>query len=114
MIEGTTCSAKSYDNASAFGQPVLSVDTSKRIDHLRIGNECLRSLLRNYQVVCQLVVISAVALGNVRYRSEILHRLKVLPEGPIADHGEGLYLVTAHCQHGQELGSIDAHLLASV
>jgi hypothetical protein len=40
--------SKNYSNASAFGQLVILVDTSKWTDHLRIGNECLRSLLQGY------------------------------------------------------------------
>jgi hypothetical protein len=43
-----------------------------------------------------------LACGNVRNRSEILHRLKVLPESPIADDAKVLYLASAHHLYGRE------------
>ena len=80
---------------------------------MRIRNERLRSLLQDDQVLCHPVVIDVLACGNQHNRSEILHRLKALPEGPLADHPKVLHLVNAHRLYGQGLGWIDAHLLAS-
>lgn len=75
---------------------MILVDTSRRIDHVKIRNERLGSLLQDDQVLCHPFVIGELACGNLHNRSEILHRLKALPEGPLADHPKVLHLVNAH------------------
>ena len=92
---------------------MILVDTSVWIDHLRRGNERLRSLLQDDQVLCHPFVIGELACGNLHRRNEVLLLLEALPEAPVADHAEVLHLINSHRLYGQGLGWIDAHLLAS-
>ena len=78
-----------------------------------MGNERLRSLLQDDQVLCHPFVIGELACGNLHNRNEVLHLLEALPGVPIADHTEVLHLIDSHRLYGQGLGWIDAHLLAS-
>ena len=92
---------------------MILVDTSVWIDHLRVGNERLRALLQNDQVLCHPFIIGELACGNLHNRNEVLHLLEALPSVPVADHSEVLHLINTHRLYGQGLGWIDAHLLAS-
>ena len=92
---------------------MILVDTSVWIDHLRRGNERLKSLLHDDQVLCHPFVIGELACGNLHNRNEVLYLLEALPGVPVADHTEVLHLIDAHRLYGQGLGWIDAHLLAS-
>ena len=92
---------------------MILVDTSVWIDHLRVGNERLRALLQNDQVLCHSFIIGELACGNLHNRNEVLHLLEALPSVPVADHSEVLHLINTHRLYGQGLGWIDAHLLAS-
>lgn len=92
---------------------MILVDTSVWIDHLKRGNQRLRSLLQDDQVLCHPFVIGELACGNLHNRSEILHLLEALPGARLADHAEVLHLINSHRLYGQGLGWIDAHLLAS-
>ena len=58
---------------------MILVDTSVWIDHLKRGNQRLRSLLQDDQVLCHPFVIGELACGNLHNRSEILHLLEALP-----------------------------------
>ena len=92
---------------------MILVDTSVWIDHLRSGNERLRSLLHDDQVLCHPFVIGELACGNLHNRKEVLHLLESLPGVPVADHAEVLRLINSRRLYGQGLGWIDAHLLTS-
>ena len=91
------------------------MDTSVWIDHLRRGNDRLRTLLEEGEVLCHPFIIGELALGNLRNRSEVLSLLEALPPVVLAEHGEVMRFVDE--QHlmgkGLGLGYVDAHLLAS-
>ena len=89
------------------------VDTSVWIDHLRVGNRMLRSLLENGEVVAHPFVVGELACGTLRNRKEILTLLQALPEAQIAEHEEVMRVVECEHLYGQGIGWIDAHLLAS-
>ena len=89
------------------------VDTSVWIDHLRVGNRMLRSLLENGEVVAHPFVVGELACGTLRNRKEILTLLQALPEAQVAEHEEVMRVVEREHLYGQGIGWIDAHLLAS-
>ena len=89
------------------------VDTSVWVEHLRHGNERLRSMLEADHVVCHPFVVGELACGNLRNRQEILGLLAALPEARLADHHEVLHLMESRRLYGCGLDWIDAHLLAS-
>ena len=89
------------------------VDTSVWIDHLRVGNRMLRSLLENGEVVAHPFVVGELACGTLRNRVEILTLLQALPEAQVAEHEEVMRVVEREQLYGQGIGWMDAHLLAS-
>ena len=89
------------------------VDTSVWIDHLRVGNRMLRSLLENGEVVAHPFVVGELACGTLRNRKEILTLLQALPEAQVAEHEEVMLVVEREHLYSQGIGWIDAHLLAS-
>jgi len=89
------------------------VDTSVWVDHLRHGNDRLASLLDDGSALCHPCVIGELACGNLAHRDRILSLLDALPEAPVAEHVEVLELVRSRKLHGQGLGWIDMHLMAS-
>ena len=92
---------------------MILVDTSVWIDHLRKRSRELSALLNDARVVCHPYVIGELACGNMRNRAEILSLMTALPSATTAAHDEALRLVSERKLHGEGLGWIDVHLLAS-
>jgi len=92
---------------------MMLVDTSVWVDHLRRRNHRLAGLLDDARVLCHPFIIGELACGNLTGRDRILRLLGALPGVPLAEHEEVLALAGAHKLHGQGLGWIDMHLLAS-
>jgi len=92
---------------------VILVDTSVWIDHLRVGDPKLGSLLQNGQVLTHPCVIGELALGQLSHRSEILGLLRNLPHAQTATDAEVLNLVENRHLFGLGIGYVDAHLLAA-
>jgi hypothetical protein len=93
---------------------MILVDTSVWIDHLRRGNDRLRILLADEQVLCHPFISGELACGNLKNRNEILSLLASLPEAKVADNAEVVQLLDSRRLYGRGLGWVDAHLLASV
>jgi hypothetical protein len=89
------------------------VDTSVWVEHLRIGNRRLHSLLEHDQVVTHPLIIGELACGSLRNRAQILGFLGGLPAATVAQHDEVLQFVEQENLHGRGIGWIDVHLLAS-
>lgn len=92
---------------------MILVDTSVWVHHLRGGDERLRSLLIDGQVLCHLFIVGEIACGALRNRREILSLLAALPLAPMAEHEEALGLIESRNLDGRGIGWIDAHLIAS-
>ena len=92
---------------------MILADTSVWIDHLRLGNKRLQTLLEAGEICCHPFVLGEVACGNLKNRSEILTLLGVLPGSVVAEHNEVLAFIERHNLSGSGLGWIDVHLLAS-
>jgi predicted nucleic acid-binding protein len=92
---------------------VILVDSSVWVDHLRKGDEVLRRLLDEGQVLAHPWVVGELALGHLRQREEILGLLHALPQAVTATPEETLELVQAHRPHGLGIGYVDAQLLAA-
>lgn len=92
---------------------MILVDTSVWIDHLRHGNNRLKTVLNEGLVLCHPFVIGELASGNLKKRNEILNLLGALPEPRVAEHFEVMHFVNAHHLNGCGLGWIDMHLLTS-
>ena len=92
---------------------MILADTSVWIDHFRLGNKRLHSLLDTGDIVCHPFVVGELACGNLVNREEILTLLKVLPAAVEAKNEEVLALIERHRLDGTGLGWVDVHLLAS-
>ncbi|MEN8007358.1 MAG: PIN domain-containing protein [Candidatus Krumholzibacteriota bacterium] len=92
---------------------MVLVDTSVWIVHFRRGHSGLSDLLEEGAVLCHPFVVGKLACGNLRNRLEVLNLLQALPMAPLAQHDEVLHLLQERGLHGQGLGWVDAHLLAS-
>ena len=92
---------------------MILVDTSAWVDHLRRGNERLRTLLEDGEVASHPFVIGELTLGDLRQHAEILEYLDNLPTAPLARQDEVLTFVERHRLMGTGIGWVDAHLLAS-
>jgi predicted nucleic acid-binding protein len=92
---------------------MILVDTSIWVEHLRAGNDRLRTLLLDEQVLCHPLVIGELACGTLRNRREILTMLKTLPQADLLDYEDVLNFLEARHLFGRGLGWVDAHLLAS-
>lgn len=92
---------------------MILVDTSVWIDHLRLGNDRLRALLFDEEVLCHPYIVGELACGWLEKRDEILSLLTALPEAQVLEHQEVLSFVEARRLYGRGIGWVDAHLLAS-
>ena len=90
------------------------VDTSVWVQHLRYGNDDLRSLLANGEVLCHPLIVGELACGSIKNRNEVLDLLQALPPALIAEHDEVMHLLHEKRLYGRGLAWIDLHLLASV
>jgi predicted nucleic acid-binding protein len=92
---------------------MILVDTSVWIEHFRAGNNRLKGLLLDEQVLCHPFVVGELACGTLQKRGEILSMLKALPEAHLLEHEEVMSFVEAQRLYGRGIGWVDAHLLAS-
>ena len=89
------------------------VDTSVWIDHLRVSDRRLVTLLLEEQVLSHPFVIGELACGSMKRRGEILGLLQHLPQIAAVPNPEVLVFVERRALMGKGLGWIDVHLLAS-
>ena len=92
---------------------MILVDTSIWIDHLRAGNDRLKTLLFDELVLCHPFVVGELACGTLQKRGEILSMLKALHKAHLLEHEEVLSFIEARRLYGCGIGWVDAHLLAS-
>jgi predicted nucleic acid-binding protein len=93
---------------------LILVDTSIWIDHLRVDNPALKTLLDAGRVLMHPFVIGELALGRMRQREMILAALSDLPRAELATDAEVLGFVDRQALFGRGIGYVDVHLLASV
>jgi predicted nucleic acid-binding protein len=92
---------------------MILVDTSVWIDHLRSGNDRLKALLLDDQVLCHPFVVGELACGSLQNRNEILTMLRALPQAELIEHDEVIRFMDVRRLYGQGIGWVDAHLLSS-
>lgn len=92
---------------------MILVDTSVWIDHLRFTNRRLKDLLEQSDVRCHPFVVGEMACGNLKPRKQVLDLLDRLPKAALAEDAEVRELVERRSLHGNGLGWVDVHLIAS-
>ena len=93
---------------------MILADTSVWIDHLRSGNEELRKLLNEGQIVIHPSIVAELALGSLRERNKTLALLDLLPQVRVAQLSEVRRMIEARRLYSLGIGLTDAHLIASV
>ena len=93
---------------------MILVDSSIWIDHLRKGDRQLVVLLTFGRVLCHPFVIGEIALGHLPQRSTIIGSMEDLPKATVSTDHEVRRFIDDNALHGQGIGYVDAHLLASV
>lgn len=89
------------------------IDTSVWVHHLRYGNNELRNLLDDGEVLCHPFIIGELASGAMKNRARVLDLMSALPEALVAEHDEVVHFLERTRLYGRGLGWIDLHLLAS-
>lgn len=92
---------------------MILVDTSIWISFLREGNERLAQELEQGRVLTHPMIRGELALGSIAQRDAFLGALADLPQAARATDLEVLAMIDTHSLHGQGLGLVDTHLLAS-
>ena len=92
---------------------MILVDTSVWIDHFRSGNDRLKALLLDEQVLCHPFVVGELACGSLQKRNEILTMLKALPQADLLKHDEVIRFMDVRRLYGKGIGWVDAHILSS-
>jgi predicted nucleic acid-binding protein len=92
---------------------MILIDTSVWIDHFRVGDERLVSLLEAGEVLGHPFVAGEIALGDLRQRDHILRFLERLPQAASASHTEVMHIIDREALFGRGIGYVDAHLLAA-
>jgi predicted nucleic acid-binding protein len=92
---------------------VILADTSVWVDHLRVSDKALVTLLDAGMVLVHPFVIGELALGSLRQRETVLRALAGLPHVGAVTDAEALHFIERHALFGRGIGYIDAHLLAA-
>ncbi len=92
---------------------MILVDTSVWIDFLRSGNELLRDLLEEGEVVTHPMVIGELHVGNISKREIFLSLLDNLPLIGEATHQEVIHFIEEHKIYAKGVGYFDTHILCS-
>ncbi|MFN3546515.1 MAG: type II toxin-antitoxin system VapC family toxin [Mesorhizobium sp.] len=92
---------------------MILVDTAIWVDHIRHKMPRLIRVLDDGQGLCHPFVIGEIALGSLRDRQFVLESLSSLPQAPVADHGELMFLLEERRLYSLGIGYVDLHLIAS-
>lgn len=93
---------------------MILADTSVWIDHLRSGNNEMRKLLNQGQIVTHPFIVADLAFGSLKERAKTLALLALLPHARLAQIGEVRAMIETRRLYGLGIGLTDAHLIASV
>lgn len=92
---------------------MILIDTSAWIDHFRLQDEVVQSVLDRDEAVTHPFVIGELALGRLQNRAEILSELLELPSTLVAAPTDVLALIETAGLVASGVGYVDAHLIAS-
>jgi predicted nucleic acid-binding protein len=98
---------------------LILADTSIWIDHFRSGNrrsgnDEMRKLLNEGQIVIHPAIIAELALGSLQQRTKTLALFDLLPHVQAAQLSEVRRMIEARHLYSLGIGLTDAHLIASV
>lgn len=92
---------------------LITVDTSIWVDHFRMPNARLGSLISQRQIVQHPYVTGEIIVGNVSSRENTIWALRALPRlDPVAEDQFHAFLESMQV-FGTGIGFVDVHLLAA-
>lgn len=92
---------------------MILVDTSVWVDHLRVGDPILASLLDADRILGHPWVVAEIALGSLKSRATVLDLLDGLPQAPAASIEELRHVIEERALFSRGIGLVDVGLLAS-
>jgi predicted nucleic acid-binding protein len=92
---------------------MILVDTSVWVNHLRVSDPLLSSLLTQNRVVVHPWIVGEIACGSFSKRAEVIDSLQSLPQLGVAREEEVLFFLEKHRAFGKGIGYVDAHLLTA-
>lgn len=92
---------------------MILADTTIWIDHFRGGNERLRRLLLECNIVIHPLIVAELALGSLKDRARTLALLDFLPHVSVVQTGELRAMLEKRSLYSRGIGLVDAHLIAS-
>ena len=88
-------------------------DTSIWVDHLRLSNAQMASLLNRGKIAMHPFVVAEIALGSLKNRRQKLGAMDLLRKVRVAQMSEVRHMIEANALYSKGIGLIDAHLIAS-
>lgn len=92
---------------------MILIDTSVWISFFNKGNQELKRLLEEGEVVIHDMIIGELACGNFKNRGEIFTLLNQIPRTQSSTFDEIIYFIEKNKIYGKGLGYIDCALLVS-
>ena len=92
---------------------MIIVDTSVCIDHLRVPETHLESLLQQQLIRMHPYLIGELALGSLRNYDAVIAAFLEMPQAVVATPDEVLFTIKRHSLVATGIGYVDAHILAS-
>jgi predicted nucleic acid-binding protein len=92
---------------------VILADTSVWVDHLRVSNPQMESLLNRGKIAMHPFVVAEIALGSLKDRRQKLGAMDMLRKVKVAQMSEVRRMIEAHALYSKGIGLTDAHLIAS-
>jgi predicted nucleic acid-binding protein len=92
---------------------VILADTSIWVDHLRVSNAQMASLLNRGKIAMHPCVVAEIALGSLKNRRQKLGAMDLLRKVRVAQMSEVRHMIEANALYSKGIGLIDAHLIAS-
>lgn len=92
---------------------MILADTSIWIDHFRVSNPQMESLLNRGKIATHPCVIAEIALGSLKNRRQKLDAMDSLRRVKVAQLREVRHMIEVHALYAKGIGLTDAHLIAS-
>ena len=92
---------------------MILADTSIWVDHLRLSNAQMASLLNRGKIAMHPFVVAEIALGSLKNRRQKLGAMDLLRKVRVAQMSEVRHMIEANALYSKGIGLIDAHLIAS-
>lgn len=92
---------------------MILVDANIWIDHLRLPDPHLASLIDIGLIQMHPYTIAEIGLGSLARRDEIIEQLGLFPSAQVVRHSEFMQYIKHNGLAGTGIGYVDSHLMAT-